>query len=87
MVTAVQLTLIGKVDCHLCDVAQSVIDEVLRDLDTASSVTVEKRSILDDPQLYEKYWEKIPVLLIDGVEHAHWRVDAERLRTALEGTR
>ena len=87
MVTAVQLTLIGKPDCHLCDVAQSVIDEVLGELDSFTSVAVEKRSILDDQQLYEKYWEKIPVLLIDGVEHAHWRVDAERLRTALEGTR
>lgn len=85
--TAVQLTLIGKPDCHLCDVAQGVIDEVLEDLNTANSVTVEKRSILDDQHLYEKYWEKIPVLLIDGVEHAHWRVNAERLRTALEGTR
>lgn len=85
--TAVQLTLIGKPDCHLCDVAQGVIDEVLRDLDGSKAVTVEKRSILDDPQDYEKYWEKIPVLLIDGVEHAHWRVDEGRLRSALESSR
>ena len=82
--TAVQLTLIGKPDCHLCDVAQGVIDGVLAELDDRMVVTVEKRSILDDPQLYEKYWEKIPVLLIDGREHAHWHVDAAQLRTALE---
>ncbi len=79
-----QLTVIGKPDCHLCDVAQSVIDGVLDDLDDSSRVTVEKRSILDDPVLYEKYWEKIPVILIDGIEHAHWRVDAAKLRAALE---
>ena len=86
-VTAVQLTLIGKPECHLCDVAQGVIDEVLGGLDDSIEVNVEKRSILDDPQLYEKYWEKIPVLLIDGREHAHWRVDATKLRAELEGTR
>lgn len=84
---AVQLTIIGKPECHLCDVAQAVIDGVLGELDSSVSVTVEKRSILDDSQLYEKYWEKIPIILIDGVEHAHWRVDAAQLRTALEGTR
>lgn len=84
--TAVQLTLVGKPDCHLCDVAQGVIYEVLGELDDRTTVTVEKRSILDDPQLYEKYWEKIPVVLIDGYEHAHWRVDAARLRSALEAT-
>ncbi len=83
---AVQLTVIGKPDCHLCDVAQAVIDEVLADLDDRVAVTVEKRSILDEPHLYEKYWEKIPVVLIDGREHAHWRVNAELLRTALEAT-
>lgn len=85
--TAVQLTIIGKPDCHLCDVAQAVIDEVVGDLDDRTRVTVEKRSILDDKQLYEKYWEKIPVVLIDGQEHAHWRVNAAQLRSALEGAR
>lgn len=84
---AVQLTLIGKPDCHLCDVAQSVIDGVLGELDASTAVTLDKRSILDDPELYERYWEKIPVLLIDGREHAHWHVDAAALRGALEGIR
>ncbi len=85
-VTTVQLTLIGKPDCHLCDVAQGVIDEVLGELDDVIDVTIEKRSILDDSELYDKYWEKIPVLLIDGDEHAHWRIDAVKLRSALKGT-
>lgn len=85
--SAVELTIIGKPDCHLCDVAESVIDSVVSGLEAPASVTVVKRSILDDPELHERYWEKIPVVLIDGHEHAHWRVNAEVLRTALEGTR
>ncbi len=80
------LTLIGKPDCHLCDVAHAVVDGVLAELpdDTADRIELVQRSILDDAALYEQWWEKIPVVLIDGVPHTHWRVDAARLRTALE---
>ena len=85
--SAVELTIIGKPDCHLCDVAESIINSVVNDLEVPASVTIVKRSILDDQELHERYWEKIPVVLIDGREHAHWHVNAELLRTALEGSR
>ncbi|MFD5224555.1 glutaredoxin family protein [Microbacterium sp. NPDC058342] len=80
------LTLIGKPDCHLCDVASEVVDAVVAELPDAAAERLEivERSIADDPALYERWWEKIPVLLIDGELHAHWRVSPERLRTALE---
>jgi glutaredoxin len=77
------LTLIGKPDCHLCDDALAVVHTVLTDFD---HVTLERRSILDDADLMEKYVEEIPVLLIDGKVHNIWRVDAARLRSALEET-
>ena len=45
-----------------------------------------KRSILDEPELHERYWEKIPVVLLNGAEHAHWHVEPDKLRIAiLEG--
>jgi hypothetical protein len=80
-----RLTLIGKPDCHLCDVAVEVVEAVLADLpdDVADSIDVQESSIADDPSLYELWWEKIPVVLIDGHLHAHWRVSPERLRAAL----
>nr|WP_218853079.1 glutaredoxin family protein [Microbacterium immunditiarum] len=78
------LTLIGKPDCHLCDVAREVVETVVADLPD-DSVLVEERSILDDPALYELWWEKIPVVLVDGELHAHWRVSPDRLRAALAG--
>jgi hypothetical protein len=77
------LTLIGKADCHLCDVAQEVVETVVAEL-PEDDVIVEERSILDDPALYAVWWEKIPVVLIDGTLHGHWRVSPERLRAALE---
>ncbi|WOQ70086.1 glutaredoxin family protein [Microbacterium limosum] len=79
------LTLIGKPDCHLCDVAEGVIERVLAELpdEAADRVQLVQSSILDDPALYAQWWEKIPVVLIDGDLHAHWRVAPDRLRDAL----
>jgi len=76
------LTLIGKPDCHLCDVAHEVVETVVAEL-PEGAVDVEELSIADDPALYAQWWEKIPVVLIDGELHGHWRVSPERLRTAL----
>lgn len=80
-----QVTLITKPDCHLCDVAREVIDVTLADLPeaVAGEVEVTEQSILDDDALYEKWWEKIPVVLIDGELHGHWRVSRDRLAAAL----
>jgi hypothetical protein len=41
--------------------------------------------ITQDEALYRRYWEKIPVTLIDGEQHDFWRVSEERLRAALSG--
>ena len=76
------ITLIGKPDCHLCDVAHEIVEMVVAKV--PGDIVVDEVSILDDPALYELWWEKIPVVLIDGELHAHWRVSPERLRVALE---
>lgn len=85
MVRVTTLTLIGKPDCHLCDVAEQIVETVVGELPerVADRVTIEQASIADDAALYDKWWEKIPVVLIDGELHAHWRVSADRLRAAL----
>ena len=77
------LTLISKPDCHLCDVAREIVDAVVADL-PEGAVAVRELSILDDSTLYEQWWEKIPVVLIDDRLHAHWRLSADRLRAALD---
>ena len=75
-----RVTLIGKPGCHLCDEAREVIARVTGDL----GVGWTERSILDDPDLRERYWEQIPVTLVDGRQHDYWRVDEARLRAALD---
>ncbi len=85
----VQLTLIGKPGCHLCDDARDVISGVVSDIESlpdAPTVTIGEVSILDDADLFDKYVEEIPVVLIDGVVHTYWRVDPARLERALLGS-
>jgi uncharacterized protein YutE (UPF0331/DUF86 family) len=78
----IQLTLIGKPGCHLCDDAQVVIDSVLSEFDT--EIPVEKKNILDDDALFARFSEEIPVLLINDKVHNYWHIDPVRLREALQ---
>ncbi len=39
--------------------------------------------IQNDPELMRKYAEEIPVTFVDDKQHDFWRVDKERLKTAL----
>ena len=78
----IELTLIGKPGCHLCDDAQAVIDAVLGEFETP--IPVEKKNILDDEALFARYSEEIPVLLINGKVHNYWRIDPDRLRSELQ---
>ena len=83
---SIQLTLIGKPGCHLCDEARDAIDGVLLEFRKANpntDVTLEEQNILEDEALRLKYAEEIPVLLIDGKVHNYWRIDDERLMRAL----
>ncbi len=74
-----RITLLGKPGCHLCDDARVVVTRVAEEL----GVDWEERSVLDDPLLLEEYAEQIPVVFVDGRQHTFWRVDEQRLRSAL----
>lgn len=76
-----RLTLLSKPGCHLCDDARAVVESVLGGY---PSVEFDEKSILDDPELLERYVEEIPVVLIDDRVHTVWRVDEARLRGALD---
>lgn len=77
------VTLVGKPGCHLCDDARAVIESVLSEF---PGVRMLEQSILDDSELHDRYWDEIPVVLIDGAVHTIYRVEADRLRAALAAT-
>jgi len=74
-----RVTLYGRAGCHLCDEARTVIDRVCRDL---GEEYVEIDIDADD-ELRTRYGDEVPVTLVDGKQHDFWRVDEQRLRTAL----
>jgi glutaredoxin len=82
-VPEIQLTFVSKPDCHLCETARDVVDGVVAELGSEASVHIEELSILEHPDLYEKYVEEIPVVLINGKVHNIWRIDPTRLKNAL----
>ncbi len=76
---AARIILLGRPGCHLCDDAREIVRRVADDL----GVTWEERDITQSEEDMREYWEKIPVTLVDGVQHDFWRVSEDRLRAAL----
>ena len=74
-----RITLLSRPGCHLCDDARTVIARVAADL----GVTWQERDITQSGSDLREYWDKIPVTLIDDVQHDFWRVSEDRLRAAL----
>jgi hypothetical protein len=56
-----------------------VVERVCADLD----IDWVEVDIESDEELHRRYWEQIPVTLVDGRQHDFWRVDPDRLRAAL----
>lgn len=73
------VTLIAKPGCHLCDDARTVVRRVVDEL----GARFEEKDITLDQELHDRYWEQVPVVLIDGEQHTFWRVDEARLRRGL----
>ncbi|WP_030741822.1 glutaredoxin family protein [Streptomyces sp. NRRL F-5135] len=75
------VTLVSRPGCHLCDDARTVVEEVC----ARTGASWEEKDITLDEELHRRYWEQIPVVLVDGEQHTFWRVDPDRLRKELEG--
>lgn len=71
--------LVGRQGCHLCADAEDVVASVCAEAGLSYTVL----SIDDNPDLADLYWERIPVLLIDGEVFDFWRVNEIRLREKL----
>ena len=74
-----RVELITKPGCHLCDDARVTVSRVCGEL----QVDWIELSIDGDPRLAAAYYESIPVVRIDGRQHAQYHVDETRLRVAL----
>ena len=91
MTTTIDLTLIGKSGCHLCDEARVTVNAVVGAFRAEYTgvarhiqVNLVEHDILVGEELWNKYSEEVPVQLINGKIHNYWRIDPVRLRGALE---
>jgi glutaredoxin len=77
----IQLTMVVRQGCHLCEVAENDLARVLGRFSAEypeSGFEVELVEIDARPDL-EKYTDDIPVLLINGKQVAFWRIDEDRV--------
>jgi glutaredoxin len=75
------VTLLSRPGCHLCAVARADLDRITGELGVALTET----DVDTDPELRAEYGDRIPVILINGVEHGYGQVEEPRLRRALAG--
>ncbi|MER7012289.1 glutaredoxin family protein [Saccharopolyspora sp. NPDC000359] len=76
-----QVTVMTREGCHACEDAISDVRRICAELEVAWSAS----DVDADPELRGEYGDRVPVILIDGVEHGFWRVEEERFRRALSG--
>jgi glutaredoxin len=74
-----QVTLLVRADCHACDVAADEVNRVCAEL----GVPWITEDVDADPDRRAEYGDRVPVILIDGVEHGYWKVEEARFRAAL----
>jgi glutaredoxin len=77
------LTLYSKSDCHLCDDARVT----LRRLQTELGFVLEERDISTDEALQRAYFERIPVVAVDGEDLWEYFVEEAVVRERLESRR
>ena len=79
--TLPRVTLYTRADCHLCDDAKAVLEDVRRER-PFELITVD---VDTDPALVAAYGLEVPVVLVDGRKAFKYRVDAPGLRARLDG--
>jgi glutaredoxin len=73
------VTVYTRAGCHLCEVAMTEVAEIAADCGASwAAIDVDA-----DPDDRAEYGDRVPVILVDGVEHGYYRVEPDRLRRAL----
>lgn len=79
-----RVTLLTRGGCGLCERAARQLSDLAGELGFELAVTdVEGAAAAGDAALRAEYGDRLPVVLLDGVEHSYWEVDEPRLRADL----
>ena len=72
-------TLYGRAWCHLCEEMRAELEPLAAEFGAG----IDWIDIDTDATLEARYDERVPVLVLDGAELCHYRLDASRVRAAL----
>ena len=75
------VVLLTRAGCHLCEQAEPIVARAAAD----AGVPLEVRDVDASASDHERWTDKVPVVLLDGVEHAYWTIREDVLRRALRG--
>ena len=76
---SIKVEVISRHGCHLCEIAESVVRDVQKEVDFELLV----KYVDEDDLLNQEYGEEVPVTLINGQRHDYFKVDRERFKNAI----
>jgi glutaredoxin len=77
------VTVYSKPDCHLCEEAMAVLRRLREDV----PFHLQELDITVDETLHRAYFERIPVVALDGQELFEYHVSEKLMRERLESRR
>jgi glutaredoxin len=77
-----QVTFYTKAGCHLCENARDMLDEIA----TQKTYELTEIDIRRDPETFERYRYRIPVIIINETLVVEGRIEYNELAHAFDGT-
>jgi len=78
-----KVTVYSKPDCHLCTEAMDILQRLRQEV----PFTLQELDITTDDALHRAYFERIPVVVLDGEELCEFHVSETLVRERLESRR
>jgi glutaredoxin len=79
-----QVQLLTRDGCSICVRVRERLVALAAELDfELSTVDVDARAVAGDTSLRAEFGDRLPVVMLDGVEHSYWDVDEPQLRADL----
>ena len=74
-----RIILYSKPGCHLCDIARSVIDDIVAQPEYQGTFTIDEVNIQLDPVVFARYRYRIPVIQLDDKIIAEGNIDTDNI--------
>ncbi len=83
-----EIELLTRGGCSICRRVHARLAELADELDFDVKTTdVDAAAAGGEPALRAEFGDRLPVVLLDGVEHSYWDIDEPRLRADLAAHR